>query len=45
MAVNLIDGSAERGADAIRHASETYQPEFNAITVRAKAHFDQRDWT
>ena len=39
-----LDPLAERGACAIETAFNAYQTEFKAITRRAKARFEQRDW-
>ncbi len=39
-----IEVLAERGADAIHAAFQSYRAQFNAITCRAQARFEQRDW-
>ena len=39
-----INSLAERSASAIETAFNAYQTEFKAITRRAKARFEQRDW-
>jgi isocitrate dehydrogenase kinase/phosphatase len=44
MSSEPIESLAERGAHAIHAAFLAYRAEFNAVTRRAKARFEQRDW-